>query len=75
MQMESEYLKRPLIKDVSYEITEDHVMIQNPHTCFVKCILPGRCRKDAMLDQYKRILRMLEQRLSSGQGHYDMITL
>ncbi len=61
MQNETEYLKRPVIEDVSYEITESRVSIQCPHTGFVGRTLPERCRKDALLDQYRRVLRMAKE--------------
>ncbi len=61
MQNETEYLKRPMVEDVSYEISETYVAIQCPHTCFVSRTLPDRCRKDALLDQYRRVLRMAKE--------------
>lgn len=59
--MQTEYLERPLIEDVSYEITETRVIIECPHTCFVSRTLADRCRKDALLDQYRRVLRMAKE--------------
>ena len=59
--MQTEDLKRPLIEDVSYEITETYVSIQDLHTCFVNRTLPERYRKDALLDQYRRVLRMAKE--------------
>ena len=56
--MDIAYLERPLIEDVSYEITETRVAINSSSTCFVSCVLPERCRKDDMLDRYRRVLRM-----------------
>ena len=59
--MQTEYLKRPLIEDVSYEITETRVAIQCPHTCFVGRTLPGRYREDDLVDLYRRVLQMAKE--------------
>ena len=56
--MKSEYLDRPLIDGVVYEITETRVSIQSPNTCIVCCVLPERCDKKDMLKLYKRVLQM-----------------
>lgn len=56
--MTIEYLNRPLVEDVSYEISEDRISIRCPHTIFYDNILPKRCDKDAMLDQYRRVLQI-----------------
>ena len=56
--MKSEYLDRPLIDGVVYEITETRISIQSPNTCIVCCVLPERCEKKDMLKLYKRVLQM-----------------
>lgn len=57
-----DYLDRPQVENVSYEITETCVSIQCPHTCFLSCVLPTRCQKDAMLGQYRRVLQIAKER-------------
>ena len=56
-----EYLERPLIEGVGYEISETRVTIQSPNTCFVSYVLPERCQKDQMLNKYQCILRMAKE--------------
>ena len=36
-----EYLKRPLVEDVVYEISENRIRIASPHTIFIEIIKPG----------------------------------
>ena len=50
------YLSRPLIEGVSYEISDTDIAIQSPHTCYVRCKLPRRRDKDALLRQYSGVL-------------------
>ena len=35
-----EYLKRPLVEDVVYEISENKIGISSPHTIFIEIIKP-----------------------------------
>lgn len=56
--MEENYLSRPLIDGMRYDISGARVMIQCPHTCFVNCSLPGRVDKDTLLRQYGHVLAM-----------------
>ncbi len=54
--MDGNYLSRPLIEGVSYEISDTDIAIQSPHTCYVRCKLPRRRDKDALLRQYSGVL-------------------
>ena len=56
--MSSDYLARPLIEGMQYEISDAHVAIQSPHTCFVNHEIKHRYEKDALLCQYRRVLDM-----------------
>lgn len=38
--MREEYLKRPLVEDVVYEISENRIRIASPHTIFIEIIKP-----------------------------------
>ena len=60
--MGNEYLDRPLIDEVVFEITETRVSIQCPSTIFVRCVLPERCNKKAMLRLYRRVLQLAKAR-------------
>lgn len=54
--MDDNYLSRPLIEGVSYEISDTDIAIQSPHTCYVRCKLPRRRDKDALLCQYSGVM-------------------
>jgi len=56
--MQSEYLNRPLLDGVVYEITETRVSIQCPSTILLCCMFPERCDKRAVLKLYRRVLQM-----------------
>lgn len=55
--IEQSYLERPLIKDVSYEITDEWVSINSPNTCYLATHLPDRLQKDTLLKKYKLVLQ------------------
>ena len=54
--MDNNYLSRPLIDGMRYDISDTHIMIQCPHTCFVNYVLPQRWTKDDLLQQYRHVL-------------------
>lgn len=56
-----EYLERPLIEGVEYDISETCVAIQSQSTCFVSYSVPARLQKETMLLQYKRVLQMARE--------------
>ena len=60
--MGNEYLDRPLIDGVVFEITETRVSIQCPSTSIVCCVLPERCDKKEMLRLYRRVLHLAKAR-------------
>lgn len=59
--MSTEYLGRPLIEGVNYEISETKVLIQSTNTCFVSCVLPELCKKNEVIGQYRRVLRAAKE--------------
>lgn len=54
--MDDNYLARPLVEGVTYEISDTDIAIQSPHTCYVRCKLPRRWDKDTLLLQYSGVL-------------------
>lgn len=56
--MNNDYLSRPLIDGMRYDISDTHVMIQCPHTCFVNYELPCHIDRDVLLRQYHSVLAM-----------------
>lgn len=57
MPNEAEYLQRPLIEGVAYEISETRIAIQSPNSCIISCVLPKRCQKAEMLSRYQKVLQ------------------
>lgn len=53
-----EYLARPLIEDVRYEISDTRVSIRCPHTCFIDVPSGTYFDQQALLDSYREILRI-----------------
>lgn len=53
-----EYLSRPLIQSMNYEISGERVRIACPHTCFVDMRLNSRLEREPLLDSYRQILQM-----------------
>ena len=53
-----EYLARPLIEAIDYEISDEHVRIACPSTCFVGMRLNGKLEREPLLDSYRQILQM-----------------
>ncbi len=53
----SDYLSRPVIKGIVFEISEDRISIQNPGTSFIMARLDPPLEKAALLEQYQRVLR------------------
>jgi len=53
-----EYLSRPLIQDMHYEISDEHVRITCPNTCFVDVRLNGKLERESLLDRYRQVLQM-----------------
>lgn len=53
-----EYLSRSLIQNVSYEISDKHVRITSPSTCFVDMRLSSRWELEPLLDNYHQVLQM-----------------
>lgn len=60
--MNDDYLARPLIESVSYEISDTRIAIQSPNTCFVDYTLPRRWRKDELLCLYQSVLHTAKAR-------------
>lgn len=56
--MDDNYLSRPLIEGMRYEISDTHIVIQCPHTCFINYKLPHCWDRGALLRQYRRVLAM-----------------
>lgn len=56
--MEENYLSRPLIDGISYEISDTHIAIQCSSTCYINCTRPSRMDKDALLRRYRNVLAM-----------------
>ena len=56
--MEENYLSRPLIDGISYEISDTRIAIQSSCTCYINCMRPTRMDKDALLRQYRNVLAM-----------------
>lgn len=56
--MDDDYLSRPLIEGMRYEISNSCIMIQCPHTCFINYELPRRWDRGTLLLQYRRVLAM-----------------
>ena len=54
---DSEYLSRPLIKDVTYLIDNDCVNIFSPNTCFVRQNLLSRIDVFGLLRMYQEIIQ------------------
>ena len=51
-----DYLDRPLVKDMSYTITDTRISIQCPHTSYLETRLFPRYEKKALLETYHRVL-------------------
>ena len=62
-----EYLSRPLIEDVVYEISDSRVNIRCPHTCFAEVNLGPRFDRQALLGSYDEVLR-------TAKAHHIRIT-
>lgn len=52
-----EYLKRPPIEDVVYEISENTIRIASPHTIFIEIIKPGIIS----LTEVEQVFRMVKK--------------
>ena len=57
LRQDIEYLSRPLLEDVQYEISDTRVKIHCPHTCFVEAYLGTRFDRRALLDSYGEVMR------------------
>lgn len=61
-----EYLKRPLVEDVVYEISENRIRIASPHTIFIEItksdIIP--------LSEVEHMLRMVKKAVKEKEEHY-----
>lgn len=55
--LDREYLGRPLVEDVTYEIGSTRISIHCPHTAYLGVVLPERYQKDRLLEAYRRVLR------------------
>lgn len=68
--LDQEYLSRPLVEDVTYEIEPARLYIQCSHTSYVGAFLEERYQKNQLLGMYRRVLRAAKVkgiRISYGQ--------
>ncbi|MDD3921358.1 MAG: hypothetical protein PHO41_09335 [Eubacteriales bacterium] len=56
------YLLRPPLTDVTYDISDDHVQIQSPHTLFINEMLLRPLDKQKLLDLYKKVIQKARER-------------
>ena len=71
-----EYLAGPMIKDVRYEISDEHIRITSPNTCFVDMRLDGRLERESLLDIYRQVLQMAKaQRVRISYSNHMKRTL
>lgn len=55
--LDREYLSRPLVEDVTFEIGPTRISIHSPHTIYIGVTLPMRYQRDRLLETYRRVLR------------------
>lgn len=55
--LDREYLSRPLVEDVTFEIGPTRISIHSPHTIYIGVTLPKRYQRDRLLETYRRVLR------------------
>ena len=71
-----EYLAGPLIKAMDYKISDEHVRITSPNTCFVDLRLGGRLEQEPLLDIYRQVLQMAKaQRVRISYSNHMKRTL
>jgi len=71
-----EYLAGPLIKAMDYKISDEHVRITSPNTCFVDLRLGGRLEQEPLLESYHQVLQMAKaQRVRISYSNHMKRTL
>ena len=57
LRQDIEYLSRPLLEDVQYDISDTRVKIHCPDTCFAEAYLGTHFDRQALLDSYREVMR------------------
>lgn len=58
---DKEYLQRPLLEGLKFEITEDSIRIQTPCTSFFNNSRPQKFIQEDILEVYKNVLRLSKE--------------
>lgn len=62
MDSQQEYLSRPLLEGVVYQISDDHVSICSRSTGFIDARMDAPLKKEDLLAQYSQVLRMAREK-------------
>lgn len=57
-----EYLKRPLVEDVVYEISENKIRISSPHTIFIEIIKPDIISLTEMEQMFRKLKKAVKEK-------------
>lgn len=53
-----EYLKKPIIEGIKYELTDEKLVISNENTCFLNVCNVDKFRQEDLLNLYKELLSL-----------------
>lgn len=56
-----EYLKRPLIDNIQWELSEDKIRVYCEHTLFIECSRPAVLNRTQLLNSYNEALHLARQ--------------